>query len=100
LIDHVEFSHASGEDIDKSLERLQAAGLLKRCGQSYYASGKAVEGCRLRISQQQPIRAAIGEVHLYLLEQGPVTADDWRRIRSVRARGARRLWRGPRRGAP
>jgi hypothetical protein len=100
LSDHVEFDKTAGLDIDKSLDRLQETGQLRRRGQAYFASRPAAEECAPKIALQQSIRAGIDEVLKYLLAQGPLTASAWRRTRPVRARGAHLPWRGPKPGSP
>ena len=98
LRDHVDYAKDPAQDIDKSLELLQETGQLKRRGQTYYASRTAVEECGPKTSELH-LRAAIDEVLKYLLAQGPLTADAWRRTRPIHARGARPLWRGPKPGS-
>jgi hypothetical protein len=98
--DYVEDARSTDQKIDNSLERLQTAGLLRRRGQAYYASRVPVEECGPQLAQQQSIRAAIAEVLKYLLAQGPLTADAWRRTRPARVRDARLPWRGPKPGSP
>ena len=100
LSDYVEDARSTDQKIDQSLERLQTAGLLRRRGQAYYASRVPVEECGPKLAQQQSIRAAIEEVLKYLLAQGPLTADAWRRTRPARAHGAHLPWRGPKPGPP
>ncbi|MCX5794505.1 MAG: hypothetical protein NTY77_03295 [Elusimicrobia bacterium] len=100
LSDYVGGARATDQEIDRSLDRLQETGQLRRRGQAYFASRTAAEDCGPKIAQQPDHRAAIAEVLKYLLAQGPLTADAWRRTRPARVHGARLPWRGPKPGLP
>jgi hypothetical protein len=65
LSDCVEHSPSSGQEVDKSLERLQEAHFLRKRGQLYLASREAVADCGPGIAGQ-PVPAAIAEVLRYL----------------------------------
>ena len=68
LSDYIEHAATSGQTVDKSLDRLQNAHLLKKRGQVYLASRDAAEQFSADLVGQ-PVPAAIEQVYNYLQTQ-------------------------------